>query len=277
MDSPAPYVSLDELVAHIPDGCLLAVPKPDGGAAMAATRALIRRGAKNLYLYCLPAGGFQADLLVGAGCVATIECSGVTLGEAAGAGPRFRAAVESGAIRIKDATCQALYTAIQAAEKGMPFAPIRGLIGSDVLKYRDDWKTIQNPYAAEPDPIVVLPAVRPDLALFHARLGDKHGNVWVGNARECVQLAHAARTTLVTVEAVLDGNLMAEERYLAGTIPPLYLGAVALAPRGAWPLGLPGYYGVDTEHLQAYAAAARTERGFADYLARHVLDARLPT
>jgi glutaconate CoA-transferase subunit A len=269
-------MSVDELARQIPDGCLLAVPKPDSGAAMAATRALIRRGVKNLYLFCLPAGGFQADLLIGAGCVATLECSGVTLGEAAGAGPRFRAAVEGGAIRIKDATCQALYTAVQAAEKGMPFAPIRGLIGSDVLKYRDDWKTIQNPYAAEPDPIVVLPAVRPDIALFHAGLGDKHGNVWVGNARECVQLAHAARTTLVTVEALFDGNLMADERYLAGTIPPLYLGAVAHAPRGGWPLGLPGYYAVDAAHLQAYATAAKTEQGFADYLARHVLEARVP-
>jgi glutaconate CoA-transferase subunit A len=272
----SPYVSLEELARRIPDGCFLALPKPEGGAAMAATRALIRRGAKDLYLFCLPAGGFQAELLIGAGCVATVECSGVTLGDASGMAPRFRAAVEGGTVRIRDATCQALYSAIQAAEKGQPFAPIRGLIGSDVLKHRDDWKIIQNPFGQSDDQIVVLPAARPDVALFHARLGDRHGNVWVGNLRECVQLAHASQTTFATVEEMFDGNLMEDERYLSGTIPPLYLGAVALAPRGAWPTALPGYYAADVPHLQAYAAAAKTQQGFDDYLARHVFGERVP-
>jgi glutaconate CoA-transferase subunit A len=275
MAERSPYVSVNELVGEIRDGCLLALPKPEGGAAMAATRALIRKGVKDLYLFCLPAGGFQSELLVGAGCVATIECSGVTLGEAAGIAPRFRAAVESGAVRIRDATCQALYTAVQAAEKGQPFAPIRGLIGSDVLTYRDDWKIVQNPFGEGEDPVVVVPAMQPDVALFHARLGDRHGNVWVGNARECVQLAHASRTTLTTVEELFDGNLITDERYLSGTIPPLYLGGIAHAPRGAWPTGLPGYYAPDISHLQEYAAAAKTRAGFDGYLARHVFDGRV--
>ena len=34
---------------------------------------------------------------------------------------------------MKDATCPALHAAFQAAEKGVPFMPLRGLIGSDVL------------------------------------------------------------------------------------------------------------------------------------------------
>jgi glutaconate CoA-transferase subunit A len=271
----SPYIPIDELARRVPDGCFLALPKPEGGAAMAATRALIRRGVKGLYLFCLPVGGFQAELLIGAGCVATLECSGVTLGDASGVAPRFRAAVEGGTVRIRDATCQALYSAVQAAEKGQPFAPIRGLIGSDVLRYRDDWKTIQNPFGDGDDPIVVLPAVKPDVALFHARLGDRYGNVWVGNSRECVQLAHAAGTTLATVEEMFDGNLMEDERHLSGTIPPLYVGAVAHAPRGAWPTGLPGFYPADVAHLRSYADAAKTKQGFDDYLARHVFGERV--
>ncbi len=148
----SPFVDLDDLVGRIPDGCHLAVPKDGAGTAAEAVRALIRRGISDLHLVCLPVGGYVADLLIGAGGVSTIECSGVSLGEF-GFASRFRAAVESGGVRIKDATCQAIYAAVQASEKGAPFAPIRGLIGSDILRFRDDWKVIQNPVADGASPI----------------------------------------------------------------------------------------------------------------------------
>ena len=269
----SPYVDLDDLVGRIPDGCHLAVPKDGAGTAAEAVRALIRRGISDLHLVCLPVGGYVADLLIGAGGVSTIECSGVSLGEF-GFASRFRAAVESGGVRIKDATCQAIYAAVQASEKGAPFAPIRGLIGTDILRFRDDWKVIQNPVADGDDPIVVVPAIKPDIALFHARLGDRLGNVWVGNARECVQLAHAASDSIATVEEIHDGNLMEDERYLSGTIPPIYVSAVAHAPGGALPVYSPETGAIDHEHMKAYAAAAKTEDGFRDYLERHVMGAR---
>ncbi len=269
----SPFIDLDDLVGRIPDGCRLAVPKDGPGTAAEAARALIRRGVADLHLVCLPVGGYLADLLIGAGCVSAIECSGVSLGEF-GFAPRFRAAVEGGDVRIVDATCQAIYAAVQASEKGAPFAAVRGLIGSDVLRFRDDWKVIQNPMAEGDDPVVVVPAIRPDIALFHARLGDRLGNVWVGNARECVLLAHAACATLATVEEIHDGNLMEDERYLSGTIPPIYVGAVAHAPGGALPVYSPDSGTLDSEHMAAYAAAARTMDGFRDYLERHVMGAR---
>ena len=260
---------IEAILASISDGCRLALPKAEAGAASAAIRGLIRRGARNLSLWCLPSGGYLADLLIGAGCVARIECSGVSLGEH-GAAPRFRRAVEQGRLEMRDATCQAMYAAVQAGEKGMPFVSLRGIIGSDLLVHRDDWKVMQNPFADEEDPVVVLPAFRPDVALFHARLGDPYGNLWVGNSREAIVLAHAARTTVATYEARYDGNLMEDERYLAGTIAPLYIEAAAHLPNGAWPLGLAGAYEADRAHLAEYAAAARTEDGFARYLREHI-------
>ncbi len=257
--------ALETILAAVSDGCLLALPKAEAGAASAAVRALIRRGVRDLSLWCLPSGGYLADLLIGAGCVRRIECSGLSLGEH-GAAPRFRRAVEQDRLEMRDATCQAMYAAVQAGEKGMPFVSLRGIIGSDLLAHRDDWKVMQNPFAADEDPVVVLPAVRPDVALFHARLGDAYGNLWVGNAREAIVLAHAAKTTVATYEARFDGNLMEDERYLAGTIAPLYIEAAAHVPNGAWPLGLAGTYEADRTHLAEYAAAARTEDGFARYL-----------
>ena len=267
--SDVPFVSLDALAARVADGTLLAVPKDESGVAMAATFAVVRRGVRNLHLLCVPTGGLQADVLIGAGCVATVECGAVSLDEF-GAAPRFRDAVRTGRVRILDSTCPAIYAALQAAEKGNPFAPLRGLIGSDVQHHRTDWQVIENPFAAASDPIVLLPAIRPDVALFHARFGDRHGNVWVGNRRELVIMAHAARATLATVEAIFDGDLVADERYAAGTIPALYVAAVAHARKGAWPLALAGRYTCDAAAMRDYATAARTADGFAGWLARHV-------
>ena len=114
---------------------------------MAATRALIRRGIKRLHLVALPTSTLQADLLIGAGCVETLETSAVSLGEF-GPAPRFTAAILAGTIRMMDATCPALHAQFQAAEKGVPFMPLRGLLGSDVLAHRLDWKVVDNPFAS---------------------------------------------------------------------------------------------------------------------------------
>lgn len=266
--------SLDGAVSTIPDGAMLVVPREVCGVPMAATRALIRRGVKNLHLVALPTSSLQADLLIGAGCVATLETSAVSLGEL-GPAPRFTAAVLSGAIRMKDATCPALHAALQAAEKGVPFMPLRGLIGSDVLKYRDDWKVIDSPFgkdAGQADPIVLLPAINPDVALFHAPLADEHGNVWIGRQRELATMAHASKHTIVTVEKIEPRNLLDDPLYAAGTLPGFYVDVIAVAENGAWPLPLPDRYRADVEHLKLYAKMAATEEGFKEYVGKYVND-----
>src|ERR1700735_1654252 len=117
--------TLDDAIEPITDGCMLAVPRETSGAAMAATRALIRRAAKHRHLAALPTSTLQADLLIGAGCIETLETSAVSLGEF-GAAPRFTAAILAGTIRMRDATCPALHAQFQAAEKGVPFMPLDG-------------------------------------------------------------------------------------------------------------------------------------------------------
>src|SRR5262250_3902161 len=260
--------SLDEALAAVTDGRTLAVAREVSGVAMAATRALIRRGVRRLHLIALPTSSLQADLLIGTGSIATLETSAVSLGEF-GPAPRFTAAITSGAIRMLDATCPALHAAFQAAEKGVPFMPLRGLIGSDVLAQRKDWKVVDNPFGND-DPIVLLPAIKPDVALFHTPLADREGNVWIGRDRELATMAHAAATTVVTVEKLYDGNLFDDPVLAAGALGGFYVHAVALAPKGAWPLGLADHYGADAAHLADYARMAASSEGFAAYLDRHV-------
>src|SRR5271156_3914610 len=243
--------TLDEAIAPIADGCVLAVPRESSGAAMAATRALIRRGVKRLHLITLPTSTLQADLLVGAGCVETLETSAVSLGEF-GPAPRFTAAILAGTVDMRDATCPALHAQFQAAGKGVAFMPLRGLLGSDVL----------------------LPALKPDVVLFHAPMADRFGNVFIGTQRELVVMAHAAHKTIVTVEKLYDGDLLRDPLHAAGTLPGFYIEAVAVEPRGAWPLPLPDHYGIDAAHMAEYARLAATPEGFADYLQRYVYERR---
>lgn len=256
---------LRAMARHIEPGTRLALPADYAGVSMALTKPIIAQGAGDLDLVCVPTGGLQVDQLIGAGLVRSIETSAVTLGEAGGA-PRFVQAVKDGAIRLRDATCPAIHAGLMAAQKGAPFMPMRGLIGTDVLGWRDDWRVIDNPFAEAGDPVVLIPAIRPDVALFHAPMADRDGNVWIGRRRELAAMAYASALTLVTVERVVEESLLADETMAAGTLPALYVGAIALAPMGAWPYGLWGEYAADTDEIMRYAAAARTPEGFADYM-----------
>ena len=266
-----PLRDADALAGLVPDGALLALPPDNSLAPGAFARALVRRKVRGLRLVGVPISGYATDLLIGAGCVASVQTSAVTLGEA-GLAPRFVAAVAAGTVEVQDATCPAIHTMLQAAEKGVPFMPLRGVLGSDLVAHRPDWVVGQNPFSTAPDPILLLPALHPDVAAFHAPMADAEGNVWVGRRRELATLAHASRRVLVTVERLVEGCLLEDERLAPGVISAVYVEAVAVAEHGCWPTALLDEYGVDAGHVALYAKAARTEAGFREYLAQFVLE-----
>jgi len=259
----------EALAREIPDGASIGLPPDYSPVAMAVVRALVRRGAKDLKLIGVPVLGLCADILIGAGCVREVETSAVTLGEA-GLAPRFTEAAEKKRIKIIDATCPMIHTGLQATEKGVPFMPLRGVLGSDLVKHHPDWKTIDNPYA-KGDPILLAKAIVPDVALFHARWADAAGNVWVGRRGELATIAHASKACYVSYEELKPGDMLEDELLAPGCIGSVYVTAVAPAPRGAWPLGVPGAYGIDDAHLMHYARLAKTAQGFRQYLDEFVL------
>ena len=259
------FTSLDDLAERVADQSLIVLPPDYSNVPVAAVFALIQRGVKDLHLLFAPIGGIAGDLLIGAGCVKTLEAAAITMGEA-GLAPRFTEAIQTNAINIKDSTCPAIHTALQASEKGVPFMPLRGLIGSDVLKNRPDWQVVADPFDKDEGPIVLLPAIQPDIALIHAPLADREGNVWVGKRRELVTMAHASKTTLVTVEKVQNENLLEDDLTAAGTLPDMYVGAITEVEKGCWPLGLAGHYPPDTEAIAKYVEQAATQAGFEDWL-----------
>jgi glutaconate CoA-transferase subunit A len=271
MSQTGPLNTVDQLAAMIPHGAMIAVPPDYSGVAMRLTRAMIRRGLRDLHVVGVPISGLQTELLIGAGCVSTVETSAITLGEY-GTAHRFQAGLRAKAFRMMDATCPAIHAAIQAAGKGLPFMPLRGLLGTDLLANRPDWQVIDNPFNADRDPIVLLPAIKPDFAVFHAPYADRNGNVFIGRRRELVAMAHAAAQSLITVEEVRDIDLLSTEESAAGTLTAAYIGGVAVAPKGAWPLKLWDLYEYDETHLKQYGEMARTDDGFRRYLDLHVHD-----
>lgn len=263
--------SIDDLVQEIPNGAKIALPPDYSGCAMDAVSALIRRGVRDLHIVGVPTGGLQSDWLIGAGAVGTVEAAAMTLGEF-GVPPCFVRAFKAQDLRMIDGTCPAIHAGLQAAEKGIPFMPLRGILGSDLMKHRNDWVIVNNPIGRGDDPIVLVSAIQPDVTLLHARYADRAGNVWIGVRRELMLMAHASRQTLVTVEEVVDHDLLADETSAAGTIPSLYVDRIAEAPRGAWPVGLVGAYGADTSAISKYAQAARTADGFDAWAAEHIVE-----
>ena len=259
------FISIDDLAQRVEDKSLIVLPPDYSNVPVVAVFALIRHGVKDLHLLFAPIGGIAGDLLIGAGCVKTLEAAAITMGEA-GLAPRFSEAIQTNAINIKDSTCPAIHTALQASEKGVPFMPLRGLIGSDVLKNRSDWQVISDPFDKNDGPIVLLPAIQPDIALIHAPLADREGNVWIGKRRELVTMAHASKTTFVTVEKIQNENLLEDDFTAAGTLPDMYVGAIAEVEKGCWPLGLAGHYPPDTDVIAEYVEQAATQAGFEDWL-----------
>jgi len=148
--------------------------------------------------------------------------------------------------------------------------PLRGILGSDVLKNHPDWKAIQNPFSGEEDPIVAIPAIQPDIALFHAPLADRDGNVWLGRKRELVNMAHASKTAFVTVDKIVETSLYETEEKAAGVLPALYIGKISLAPNGSWPLPFWNGANVDDAHMRRYIEMAASDAGFEEYLDRFV-------
>ena len=108
--------------------------------------------------------------------------------------------------------------------------------------------------------------------MMHALKADREGNVWLGVRRELMLMAHASAATLVTAEEIVDDNLIANPVTAAGTLPAIYVNAIAEVKQGAWPYALPGGYGEDEGHIRQYMDLARTEEGFQEYLARYIFD-----
>ena len=154
---------------------------------------------------------------------------------------------------------------------GVPYVPVLGLIGTDLLKCRDDMMVAADPFDGSTR-TVVAKALRPDVAVFHVQTADRQGNVSCGYDAEVVILAEAAKHVIVTAERIVDR--LPEKEAVGAFIPSILVDAVVHAPFGAHPGGCTGMYGPDKIHMAGYVAAAKDDASFAEYLRKYVLEVR---
>ncbi|SDE28597.1 glutaconate CoA-transferase subunit A [Paenibacillus sp. UNCCL117] len=262
-------LSLPEAVGRIRDGDRVAISGNMEMSPMALIRELIRSDRRGLSLICAGAAAVNADLLIGSGLADSVEFSQIALGEF-GFAPNFRRAFEQGKARAREHACPSLAAALQAGAMGIPFIPVRGLLGTDYMAVRDDFRVLANPYDVREE-IAIVPALRPDVALLHGYKADRLGNVVASPSQNNRLLAQASAFTIVSVEELVPPE---ELRAVPGSfIPSVYVGAVVVAPGGAWPTACPGSYGIDEEHMRLYMEAARSEAAFDAYLSRYVREA----
>ena len=154
---------------------------------------------------------------------------------------------------------------------GVPYVPVIGLVGTDLLARRDDMVVAPDPFG-DGKVSVVARAMRPDVAVFHVDKADRDGNVSCGYQVDAVILAEASSHVVVTAEEIVDR--VTEKDAVGAFMPSILVDAVVHAPFGAHPGGMTGRYAPDKAAMQEYVTASRDDASFAAYLETHVFGVR---
>jgi len=149
---------------------------------------------------------------------------------------------------------------------GVPFLPVRGILGSVYLEVNDRFRVIPDPFSGEE--IVLVQALNPDVTLIHGSRGDAAGNILIPRVADWPLAIRASRAVIATVEERVEGPLTDQPDWRL--IPALHLTALVHRPQGAWPTEFPGYYGPEEEHLALYLQSAKDPAAWADYLEKYV-------
>jgi hypothetical protein len=152
---------------------------------------------------------------------------------------------------------------------GLPYIAVRGLLGSDLLKYRSDFKVENNPFNPGEEVVMAQP-IRPDVAVFHALKADRWGNAITVGLRDDPMFARAARQVIVTAEEIVDHELTLQDALQNTFLPAIDVDGVVHAPFGAHPCSCGFLYPVDDIHVKEYLNAAKGEDSFKAYLHQYV-------
>ena len=265
-------LTLEEAVGrHVRDGDMVALEGFTHLIPFAAGHEIVRQGKRNLTLVRMTPDLIY-DQLIGMGCAKKLVFS---WGGNPGVGSlhRFRDAVENGwpaPLAIEEHSHAAMAAAYAAGASNLPFAMLRGYIGSDLVKHNPHIKTVTCPFTGER--LAAVPALRPDVAIIHAQQANRAGDVLVhgiiGVQKEAVLSASRA---IVTVEEVVDEFSHPPH---AVVIPNWVLDAVCVAPGGAKPSYAHGYYDRDNAFYIEWDTISRDRDRFRAWMDENVVKAK---
>lgn len=216
-------------------------------APMSLMREVVRQGKKNLRV--AGQGVFDIDILLAAeGTVASLDITYIAW-EVYGISATLRRAVESGKVKTCDWSNGGITWRFKAAAMGLPFIPIRSMLGTDTLRHSAA-KVVQDPWTGKP--VCLVPALSPDVGFIHVHQADRYGNARIeGITGFAFEMARACKRLVISTEEIVTTEEI--RKYPEQTIIPYYLvDAVVEAKYGSHPGEMCYRYWRDAEHLQNY-------------------------
>jgi glutaconate CoA-transferase, subunit A len=260
---------LDAAAALVPDGTVVGI----GGSTLSRTPlamiwALIRAGRRDL-VCARGISSSEGELLFASGTSRHLITSWFSLGIVWGVSRVMRDYTESNRARFEEWSHLAMGLRFRAGAMGVPFLPMRSMLGSDVMAQLPDVRVIDCPFTGER--LALVPALNPDVALIHVQRCDAYGNAQIdGLPFMDLDLALAANRVILTTERIVSNDQI--RRHPDRTKVPFFaVDAVVEVPFGCAPHECYGIYEPCFGHLDDYAAALKpdAEAGIRDYLGRY--------
>jgi glutaconate CoA-transferase, subunit A len=263
----------DAVTTLVKDGGFVALEGFTHLIPFAAGHEVLRQGRQDLTVVRLTPD-VLFDQMIGLGRVQRVIFS---YGGNPGVGSlhRFRDAVEHGwprSIDLVEHSHAGLANAYVAGASHLPFAVLRGYVGTDLPAHSDDIAFIDCPFTGQK--LSAVRAINPDVAIIHAQQADRHGNVQLwglsGVQKEAVL---SAKHAIVTVEEIVD-ELVARARAIV--LPSWVLDAVCHVPNGAWPAYAADYSVRDNAFYEEWDGISRDRDRFTQWMQENVLNATAP-
>jgi glutaconate CoA-transferase subunit A len=261
-------VSLEEAASFVHDGDSVGI----GGSTMSRTPmgmiwALIRAGKRRLSCSrCITSS--DGDLLFASGACDHIITSWFSQGILWGVSKVMRHYVETGKARYDEWSHMALGMRLRAGAMGVPFMPIRSMLGSGVLERRPEAIEMACPYTQER--LLLVPALNPTVALIHVQRCDAYGNAQIDGLQFMdLDLAMAANRVILTTERIVSNDQIRRAPDQT-KIPFFAVDAVVELPFGCAPHECYGVYEPMMQHMEYYIGLVNSDpvAGMQDYLDR---------
>ena len=232
---------------------------------MSLVNEVVRQGKKDLRV--VGQGVYETDILLAASLVKGMDITYIGL-EVYGVSNVFRREVESGRVE----TCvewsnAALAARFKATAMGVPFVPIRSMLGTDTLKYSAA-KVVECPFTGYP--ICLVPALILDVGLIHVHRADKFGNAQIdGISGFAAEMARACKRVIISAEDIIDTEVI--RCHPDRTIIPYYLvDAVVYAPFASYPGEMCYVHVRDEEHIKQWVEASQEPATTQAYLDKYI-------
>lgn len=234
---------------------------------MTLVREVLRQGIKDLRV--AGQGVTELDLWLAAGIVKTLDITYIGL-EVYGVSRALRREVESGRVeKVVEWSNGGITWRFKAASMGVPFLPVRAMVGTDTLKYSAA-KVVECPFTGQK--VALLPALILDVGLIHVHRADRYGNCQVeGISGFAHEMARASRRLIVSAEEIVPTEEI--RRYPDRTTIPYYLvDAVVHAPFASHPGEMAYLYCRDEPEIKAWVEASETDETAQAYLQEWIYD-----